>query len=147
MDARDMLLQRLTRKITRMREALDEFDDTTAERMLVNDDWNVRDLVGHMTFWADEAVAEIPRVAKGGTIKDYDIDRINDEVFRKNKRMSFVMLRPQLRDAEDKLINALRALSGDVVVDDEAPARRWLDVMLEHYDHHWPGLEEAVRRL
>ncbi len=61
--------------------------------------------------------------------------------------MSFVMMVPRLRDAEEKLLGVIRSLSNDTVIDNEAPARRWIDVMLEHYDHHWPQLEEAVHRL
>ena len=147
MDARDALMQRLTSRMVRMREALDRFNDMTAERMLVNDDWNVRDLVGHFVFWAGELAEQIPLLAAGRKPKNYDVDKLNDETYRKNRRMSFVMLSSQLRAAEDRVLAAVRAVDMNLLMDD-TPVRQAIEQMgIQHYETHWPGLHEAIQDL
>ena len=146
MDVRSVLLQKIQKRISRAREALARFDDTTAERMLVSDDWNVRDLVAHLAHWTGEAARRIPEVASGDESKSYDIERINAEVYRKNKRMSFVMLLPQLRRAEEALLEAIRSAPPEQLVGENG-VREWVDTCIAHYDHNWPGLSEDVDRL
>ncbi|HVP12142.1 MAG TPA: ClbS/DfsB family four-helix bundle protein [Phycisphaerae bacterium] len=147
MDARDALLQRITSRMVRMREALERFNDMTAERMLVGDNWNVRDLVGHFVFWLNELADQVPRLAAGGMPKKYDVDRINDETYRRNRRMSFVMLWGQLRAAEERLLTAIRKLDLKLVMDD-TPVRQAIEqIGVEHYDAHWRGLRQALEDL
>jgi hypothetical protein len=146
MDVRDALVQRLTDRFLRFRTVFERFDDATAMRERVGAKWNVRDLAGHMFYWTGEAARRLPEIAAGGKAPAYDLDRINDEVFRRNRRMSFVMLLPQLRAAEEGLLEAVRRLPPAGLLD--SPARAWIDLaVLEHYDHHWPGLKGAAARL
>ncbi len=145
MEVRDALIERLTKRIARMRQALDRFDDAAAEREAVGPNWNVRDLVGHMAFWSDEAATRIQELSAGGASKDYDIKTVNAEVYRKNRNMSFVMLRPQLRAAEDRLLAAIQSAPAKMMLD--SPVREWIDQKNKHYDHHWPGLRAAMERL
>ena len=147
MDVRDALLQRLRQRMMRTREAFDRFDDTAAERERVGPRWNVRDLAGHLLFWADEAARQIPRLAADGELPRYDLDRLNEDTHRKYRRMSFVMLRPQLREAEERFLRAVAAVSPPGLSPD-TPLREVIDAVgLTHYDHHWPGLRAAVGRL
>jgi len=144
-NVRDAILQRVTDRIMRMRQALERFDDASAEREKVGPKWNVRDLAGHFVYWTDEAARQIPELTAGRPAKKYDIERINDEVYKKNKRMSFVMLLPQLRAAEERLIAAIRTAPPDQLID--TPLREWIDQTgADHYDHHWPGLKAAAER-
>ncbi len=147
MDVREALRQRVNQRMMRMRSALERFDDGSAERELVGPRWNVRDLVGHFVFWVGEGAAQIPRLAAGASPPQYDADRLNEEVYRRYRRMSFVMLCPQLRGAEDRFLAALSGVAASALVGDTA-LRGWVDrVGIDHYDHHWPGLAAAARRL
>lgn len=145
MNVREALIQRLTQRVARMREAIDRFDNDSAERERVGPTWNVRDLVGHMAYWAAEAAERIEALARGAASRDYDLDRVNDEVYRKNRRMMFLMLRPQLRAAEERLLAAIRSAPADQLIG-ETPIREWIDAQLAHYNHHWPGLKAAAER-
>ncbi len=148
MDVRDALAQRISKRMTKMREALERFTDRSAERYLVNDLWNVRDLVAHFIFWTGEGADQIPLLAAGKPKKDYDIDGINETLLKKNRRMSFVMLLPELRAAEDRFLAAVRSVDPELLIDDETPVRRWIeDVGIEHYDTHWRSLEEVLDRM
>lgn len=139
----EALLQRLTDRVMRMRAALERFDDTSAEAARVGPRWNVRDLVGHFIFWNAEAAARMPELSKGAAAPSYDFDRMNDETYRRYRRMSFVMLLPQLRQSEERLATAIRAVPSPLLID--SPVRTWIDeTVLEHYDHHWPGLRDAT---
>lgn len=145
MNLLEALTQRLTDRFMRFRTAFERFDDVAAEGERVGPKWNVRDLAGHMAFWTDEAARRLPEIAASGKAPTYDFNKVNDEVFRKNRRMSFVMLLPQLRAAEGRLVEALKRVPEDVLID--SPARTWIDeAVIEHYDHHWPGLKAAVGR-
>lgn len=159
----DAILQRFRDRIMRMRTALDRFNDDSAEREKIGPKWNVRDLVGHYLFWTTEAVDRLPEVSKASAgfkqtddeaanakaietlMPPYDLDRVNDEVYRKYRRMSFVMLLPQLRAAEERLLQHLARVDAKQLVGD-TPLRTWIDIHLEHYDKHWPGLKAAVDR-
>lgn len=146
MNVRDAILQRTTDRIMRMRAALERFDDASAEREKIGPKWNVRDLIGHFVYWTDEGAKQIPELAAGRALPAYDLERINDDVFKKNRRMSFVMLLPQLRAAEERLLAAIRTAPPDQLID--TPLREWIDgAGSEHYDHHWPGLKAAAERL
>jgi len=146
MTLREALIQRLGDRFMRFRAAFERFDDAAAERELVGPRWNVRDLAAHMAFWTDEAARRLPEIAAGGEAAVYDFDKVNAEVYRRNRRMSFLMLLPRLRAAEGRLIDALRRVPDGLLLDSRA--RSWIDqAAIEHYDRHWPGLKAAAERL
>ena len=148
MDVRDAVLQRVNQRTMRMRTALERFNDDSAEREKVGPTWNVRDLAGHMAHWTAVAAERIAAMGRGtAPPAGLNIEQINAEVYRKNRRMSYVMLLPQLRAAEERLMAVLRALESTKLMG-ETPIRMYLkDAVLDHYDHHWPGLEAAAGRL
>jgi hypothetical protein len=143
MNVRDALVKRLTDRIVRMRTAFEQFDDATAERAMVGPKYNVRDLVGHFVFWNQEAAQQLGALMKGGKPKGYDLDRVNEDVHRKYRRMSHVMLLPQLRAADERLVEVLRQVKPEVLIGD-TPVRDWVDTILSHYDDHWPGIKAAL---
>lgn len=145
MDVRDALAERLTKRVVRMREMLDRFDDATAEGAMVGPNWNVRDLVAHFAHWTGEAAARIPELARGVASKEYDIDRINDDVLQKNRGMRFTMLRPQLREAEERLSRAVRSVPLALLLDSEV--RKCVETTIAHYDQHRRSLDNALSRL
>ena len=145
MQVRDAILQRLTDRMMRMRVVLEKFDDTGAEACKVGSKWNVRDLVGHFVFWDVEVAARLGEIAAGKPAPKYDFDKVNAEVYQKYRRMSYVMLLPQLRAAEERLIAAVRAVPDKLLID--SPAREWIDdAAIGHYDHHWPSLAAVATR-
>ncbi len=164
MNVLDALLQRFRDKIMRFRTALDRFNNDTAETEKVGPNWNVRDLVGHLVYWTTEGADRLPEIAKASVgwveldddeantraamaaLPVYDIERINADVFKKYRRMSYVMLLPQLRAAEEKFLSALSRVEPKLLVG-ETPVRMWINIYLEHYDHHWTGLKAAMERL
>ncbi len=163
MNVLDALLQRFRDKIMRSRAAFDRFNNDTAETEKVGPRWNVRDLAGHFVFWMNEAADRLPEITKASVgwveldddeantraaeakLPGYDLDRVNEEVFKKYRRMSFVMLIPQLRTAEEKFLAALGRAEPKLLVG-ETPLRLWINIHLEHYDKHWAGLKGALER-
>ncbi len=146
MNVRDAIEQRLRTRIVRMRTAFDQFNDVAAERERVGPNWNVRDLAGHFVFWTAEGATQIERLSRGETLPAYDLEKINADVYRRNRRMSFVMLLPQLRTADEALLAAIRKCKPDMLIG-ETPLRTWIDTLADHYDHHWPSLKAATDRL
>jgi hypothetical protein len=146
MDIHSSLAQRVNQRFMKARAAFERFDDASAEREMVGPNWNVRDLAGHLAHWTAEATAQLPKIAAGAPIPPYDLEKVNAEVFRKNRRMSFVMLLPQLRSAEDAFLAALKSVKPDLLID--SPAREWIDfTTADHYDKHLPSLIDAAARL
>lgn len=146
MNVREALIQRANERFMRMRQAFDRFDDVAAEREMVGPKWNVRDLAGHLLHWTTEGADRLPEIAADKPEPKYELDRINDEIFRKYRRMSFVMLLPQLRSAEDRFLAAVKKIDDSMLID--SPIREWIDgVSIDHYDHHWAGLKAAVARV
>ena len=146
MDVRSAILQRVSERIMRFRTAFDRFDDSAAEHERVGPKWNVRDLAGHLAYWTAYVAERLPQLSAGAPTAQLDFDRINEEVFRKNRRMSFVMLLPQLRSAEERALAAVGRVSPELLID--GPVRDCIDEgLIDHYDHHWPGLKSALDRL
>lgn len=145
MNVRDAIEQRFRSKTMRMREVLERFNDASSEREKVGEKWNVRDLAGHFLFWANEAADQIERISKGGCPPDYDLDKVNADVYRKYRNMSYVMLLPQLRAAEERLLTCVHGIDPALLIG-ETPIREWLDTHLDHYDHHWPSLKSVADR-
>lgn len=146
MNVKEALIQRAGERFMRFRHAFDRFDDAAAEREMVGPTWNVRDLAGHLLHWTSEGAEWVPQIASGKRAPDYDLNRINAEVFRKYRRMSFVMILPQLRAAEERFVSAVKKADEKLMID--SPLREWIDgVTIDHYDHHWPGLKAAVARI
>ncbi len=145
MNVRDAIEQRFQKKAMRMRQALERFNDESAEREKVGPNWNVRDLVGHYVFWITEASDRMPEIAAGSSQPDYELDRINADVFRKYRNMSYVMLLPQLRAAEEALLKHVRNVDPQLLIG-ETPIRAWFDTHLDHYDNHWPSLKAVADR-
>jgi hypothetical protein len=146
MDVSAAILQRVSSRFMRSRAAFERFDDAAAEREMVGPKWNVRDLAGHLAYWTEWAGRRVPELARGSTMEKLDLNKINDEVYRKNRRMSFVMLLPQLRTAEDAALAAIGRIPGGQLI--EGAARECIDfALIEHYDKHWSGLKSAVERL
>jgi hypothetical protein len=166
MDIRPAFTQRITTRFMRFRAAFERFDDGSAEAEKVGPNWNVRDLAGHLAYWTAEVAKEIEAQTKNalsqshsrgrlchtddhsrGRLCHIDTDRVNEEVYHKNRRMSYVMLLPQLRAAEERFLAALQSVP-DHQLGGETPVRRWIDDgIVDHYDHHWPGLQAAVSRI
>ncbi|MBK8269764.1 MAG: maleylpyruvate isomerase N-terminal domain-containing protein [Planctomycetes bacterium] len=160
----EAILQRFRDRMMRMRAALDRFNDESAEREKIGPKWNVRDLVGHYLFWTTEAAERLPEITRASVgfkqldddsanakqverlLPPYDLDRVNDEVYKKYRRMSFVMLLPQLRAAEERMLQALARVDPKQLVG-ETPLRTWVDIHLDHYEKHWTGLKSATDRL
>lgn len=149
MNVRDAIIQRLNQRIMKMRTDFERFDNDAAEREKVGPKWNVRDLAGHMAMWAEYSVDRLKQKARGdklAPLTQADVDRMNDEAYRKNRRMSYVMLLPQLRAAEERVMQVIGAVDPTQLIGD-APVREYVNEFMEHYDHHQKGLTEAARRL
>ena len=147
MNVRDAIIQRVTQRIMKMRTAFERFDNESAEREMVGPKWNVRDLAGHMAYWADFSVGRLKSLARGEPVTPLgNFDAINEEVYRKNRRMSYVMLLPQLRSAEERVLQVLNAVDPKHLIG-ETPLREYLDAaLIEHYDHHGKALDAVVQR-
>lgn len=145
MNVRDAIEQRFRSKMMRMREVFDRFDDTSAEREMVGPNWNVRDLAGHYIFWTTEAADRFEAISRGAAAPEYNLDDVNADVYRTYRRMSFVMLLPQLRAAEERLLTLVRSITPEALLG-ETPIRAWLDTHLDHYDNHWASLKAVGDR-
>lgn len=146
MDLKAALLQNIDKRFQQFREAFGRFDDASAEREMVGPKWNVRDLAGHLAHWTSEGAAQIPSLAAGKPMPDYDLEKVNEEVYRRNRRMSFVMLLPQLRAAEERFLAAVKAVPDAMLID--SPVREWIGFTgAGHYEKHWEGLKGAAERM
>lgn len=148
MNVRDAIIQRLNQRIMKMRTAFERFDNDAAEREKVGPKWNVRDLAGHMTMWAEYSVDRLKQKARGeklAPLTQADVERMNNEAYLKNRRMSYVMLLPQLRAAEERVMQVIGAVDPQQLIG-ETPVREYVNEFMEHYDHHQKGLDDAVKR-
>jgi hypothetical protein len=125
-------------------------DEQMVQRPGVQDDWSVKDLIAHLTWWETLMLENVMAVKNGSTEYHmiYDIDRQNAEVFEKyqDTPLPDVLLAFGLNLA--LLEEHIGALTEDQINNTQLPKYPLLEHIIGdtfgHYETHRPDLERYV---
>ena len=65
--------------------AVDSFSDLELEQTGVVEDWSIKDLLGHIAFWADKAAVDLRHIA-GGRPQEVEVPGSEKAVDERNER-------------------------------------------------------------
>ncbi|MDD5371288.1 MAG: ClbS/DfsB family four-helix bundle protein [Anaerolineaceae bacterium] len=145
-----MKKQQLLEKIDQDWKAFQEsYTGLTDSQMLepgVTDDWSVKDILAHVTWWEQEAVKYLPLILQGGRPPRYKdlyggIDAFNAQMTDQKRGLTLSDVLRQQDETHRRLIETVQSAPEDQFTR-ETPFRRRL--RLDTYSHY-PIHTQAIR--
>ena len=115
--------------------------------------WSGRDLMGHLTYWLEHALAVAKELAVGESSptmeqgdRDWDArgDAINDELVIEWAKLPMAEVRRRMTDAPGELRGYLTVVPESRWLKHPAHLRFFLTEMTEHYEAHAADLEAVL---
>jgi hypothetical protein len=125
-----------------LQSALAEVPGDRMEEPGVVGHWSTKDLLGHVTTWEAEMMANVQRVVDGLEMKPYpDLDAFNADASAAKRTMSVEDLRQELSKVHEETVRFVSALSDELLGREKVEWRIRIDTFA-HYREH----AEQVRR-
>ena len=111
----------------------------------VTDDWSVRDIIVHVTWWEEEALKHLPLILAGGKPPRYSvtyggIDAFNAQMTEQKRNLSLSEVLRQRDDTHHRLIAFIHSAPEDQFIQETRFRRR---LRLDTYSHY-PKHAEAI---
>lgn len=143
---RDRVLQRLAAEWDAL---LDSYAGLSEAQLLepgVTGAWSVRDIIAHVTWWEEEALAHLPLIVAGGRPPRYSviyggIDAFNARMSGQRKGLSLAEVLRQRDDVHRSLLSYLERVPDDQLGSETRVRRR---LRLDTYGHY-PKHARAIR--
>ncbi len=133
MDRKD-LLKRLEKEWLAFNESYAGLSDAALEEPGVVGDWSVKDLLGHITTWEEEALKALPRIMEGLKPPRYNgIDRFNAEQSHRKRELTLAEVRKQLVDTHQRLLAFLKVVPESYIARETRFRHR---LRLDTYSHY-----------
>ena len=112
----------------------------------VTEDWSVRDLIAHVTWWEEEALDHLPTILAGGrpprySVKYGGIDAFNAQMAEQRRHLSLSEVRGRSEDTHRRLVAYVRSVPSEHFAGDTRFRRR---LRLDTYGHY-PLHTQAIR--
>ena len=100
---------------------IESYAGLTSEQMLepgVTDDWSIKDILAHVTWWEEETLKHLPTIMKGNQPPRYSdlfggIDAFNAQMTRKKHNLPLSEVLNQLEDTHLSLIKYIQSVPED----------------------------------
>ncbi len=139
MAGREKILDAVGNAWKDLEEALASVPETRIEEPGVVVEWSVRDLIGHVTTWEQEAIQTLRRYLSDGDVKALvtwtDVDGINARESDRKRALSLARLREEFEESHSQLITLLADFPENDLETKEVEARIRIDTY-EHYVEH-----------
>jgi hypothetical protein len=104
----------------------------------VTGDWSIRDLIAHITWWDEEAIAHLPTVLAGGTPPRYSvtyggIDAFNAMKTAEKADLSLAEVRAEAEETHRRLLECLRSIPSEALRGNVKVTHR---LRLDTYGHY-----------
>ncbi|MBI3159487.1 MAG: DinB family protein [Chloroflexi bacterium] len=126
-------------------------DEQITRRPGPQDDWSVKDLMGHILWWEGYAMTRVMLMQAGGVVPALDdFNALNAQVFAAHRDLPLDFLRREWEASLHRLEAYLRTLSDKQLNhapegwDDRSPYRLLGGNTFGHYLEHQPDLEQYV---
>lgn len=130
--------------------AVDSFSDVELEQPGVVEGWSVKDLLGHIAFWAQEATRNLQLIAAGKADEvrrpgsDSDVDEWNERERRLRQGRLLREVREEWLESFQGAMQALAAFPSEKL-QDEFEGRSVLELFAEDtYDHYRQHLAQLA---
>jgi uncharacterized protein (TIGR03083 family) len=110
------------------------------------DEWSVRDILGHITTWEEEALAHLPLIMAGGRPPRYasqgGIDGFNARMTKKKRELPLAEVKRQMNETHERLIRFIREAPADQFGQETRARRRLRLDTYGHYELHARAIKE-----
>ena len=140
------LLRRLDQAWQAFQESYAGLSEAEVLEPGVTGTWSVKDIIAHVTWWEEEALAHLPLILAGGKPPRYSvtyggIDAFNAKMTRQRKDLSLAEVLRHRDDVHGRLIALVRS-APEIQITGETRFRRRL--RLDTYGHY-PKHARAIR--
>src|SRR5947207_12239645 len=118
---RSQLLKRLDQAWEAFKESYAGLSDAELLEPSVTEDWSVRDIIAHVTWWEQEALTHLPLILDGGQPARYSviyggIDAFNAQRTEQKRRLSLAEVLRQQDETHRRLIDFIENVPEDQFV-------------------------------
>jgi hypothetical protein len=144
---RSQLLKRLDKAWRAFKESYAGLSDAELMEPGITEDWSVRDLIAHVTWWEQEALTHLPLILAGGKPPRYSvtyggIDAFNAQQAELKRNLSLSEILQQQDETHRRLIDFIQTVPEDQFMGETRFRHR---LRLDTYSHY-PLHAEAIRQ-
>lgn len=130
------VLRRIDQSWQDLQSALAEVPAQRMEESGVVEAWSVKDLLGHVTTWESEMMANVERVVDGLEMKGYpDIDTFNAETSGAKATKSLEALSEELTTVHAQTVDFVSALPEELLSREVVEWRIRIDTFAHYREH------------
>lgn len=135
---RSQLLKRLDEAWQALLASYDGLSEAEMLEPGVTDNWSVRDIIAHVTWWEEEALAHLPVVLDGGRPPRYSvtyggIDAFNAQMMEQRKDLTLAEVLGRRDEVHARLVAFLETVPEEHIVRETRFRRR---LRLDTYGHY-----------
>jgi hypothetical protein len=143
---RVQLLKRLNRAWETLKASYAGLSESELLELRVTDNWSVKDIIAHVTWWEEEALKHLPLILAGGKPPRYSvayggIDAFNAQMTEQKRGQSLDEVLRQRDETHHRLIDFIQTVPEDQIARETRFRRR---LRLDTYGHYLKHAE-AIR--
>lgn len=140
------ILTKIERSWSAFQASLAELSDAQLTQPGVTGDWSVKDILGHVTAWEEEALHHLPRIREGKRPPKYSdlyggIDAFNALKTDENRHRSLDEVLARFAEVHARLIAYIETAPEELIATETRFRRR---IRLDTYSHY-PIHTQAIR--
>ena len=106
------------------------------DKKIADGKWSAKEILAHIAGWEVEVKKQFKVFLTNPDVDDnYDIDSFNKSAVELRKYLSWDQIVTELITAQSELSGFLAKLT-QKEIDEEKRFIEWVDVLINHYDHH-----------
>jgi hypothetical protein len=143
---KQQLLKRLDQEWMTFKASYAGLSDSRLLEPGVTGNWSVRDIIAHVSWWEEEALAHLPLILSGGrpprySVKYGGIDAFNALMTERRQGLSLAEVLRQQSDTHRRLVDHLQGVPEEQFTDETRFRHR---LRLDTYSHY-PKHAKAIR--
>ena len=143
---KQQLLTKIDKAWSALQTSIDSLTDGQMAQPGVTGDWSVKDILGHVTAWEEEALKHLPHILEGKRPPRYSvlyggIDAFNALKTVENRARSLGEVRARMDETHARLVDYVRAAPDEQIGTETRFRRR---IRLDSYSHY-PIHTQAIR--
>jgi hypothetical protein len=149
---KQQLLKKLDKAWLEFKESYADLPDSQLTEPGVTEDWSVKDIIAHITWWEEEALKHLPHILKGGRPPRYSvtyggIDAFNAQMTELKRDLSLSEVLRQFEDTHRRLVDYLQSTAEEQFTSETRFRRRLRLDTYSHYPIHTKAIREWRERL
>lgn len=148
---KEQLLNKIATPWQAFRRSFAGLDEAQMTQPGVTGEWSVKDIIGHVTDWEEEALKHLPDILEGRRPPRYSvvyggIDSFNALKTQENRSRSMAEVLARLDDIHGRLMAYIAAAPDELITTDTRFRRRIRLDSYSHYPIHTEAILEWRRR-